>query len=65
MECFVKEAAWERAICHALSVPTEADKAGQATIEAAQYARLAYVIGIVAIGLSVVSLIVSIIALAK
>jgi len=65
LDAFVKESAWEKKICDALSVPTEADKVGQASIDAAHYARLGYIIGLVAIGIAVISLVVSGIALVK
>jgi len=55
---FQLDPGYERRTCVALGVPTEADRVGQANIASARYSRLAIVIAIV-------SLIVSIIAILK
>jgi hypothetical protein len=65
MECFIKENTWEKAICHQLGVPTEADKVGEANIRSAQYAVKGYVLGWIGIGIAVISLVVAIVALMK
>jgi len=69
MDHFVKEAAWEKKICHVLNEPTEADKAVQATLQQAADQRRSVIVAWVALAVAVVlgsaSLIVSIIAISR
>lgn len=61
----IAERTWEERFSHALHMRTESDRAGEATIEAARYARLAYHVAILAAVLSLVGTVASVVALVR
>jgi hypothetical protein len=65
MECFVKESAWERAVCHQLGVLTETDKAVQAGVIQAEFARRGYNVAVWALGVAILAALLALIALFK
>ena len=56
---FLSEPAVERRVCAALDVPTEADRAGRASTEAARDARRCYVVSVAALVVAVAALLVA------
>ncbi len=59
------ERTWEERFSHALRLPTEADRAGEATIDAVRYAKLAYHVAVLAAVLSLIGTVASVIALVR
>jgi hypothetical protein len=53
---FVEGGSWERIFCQTLGEATESDKVGKATIAALWYAKWAFIVAIIALILSAISL---------